>query len=287
MTDAALASDYTAYIGRSRQEADHIDINRARAMHETLGAQGPAPSEGTALMPLGHWMYFWDAKPPRDLAPDGHPHRGDFLPPIPLPRRMWAGSRVQFIAQLPIGTQAWRKSTIANIQVKSGGSGRLCVVTVRHDIGTGEQTAIIDEQDIIYREPVPIRQAAAAPADTPRAAQVKHVMKADTVLLFRYSALTFNGHRIHYDRDYAVREEQYGGLVVHGPLLATLMVRAACEARPGATIRTFGFRARSPIFDVDTFEVCATPSAASPGTIETWIANHRGAVAFDGSATFA
>ena len=285
--EASSSSDYSDYIGRTRRDLDHIDLNRARGLHGLLGERGSEPVEGDNLPPLGHWLYFWEIEPPHELGPDGHPRRGEFLPAIPLPRRMWAGSRVQFLNPLPIGASAWRKSTITNVQMKSGGSGQMAIVTVRYEVGTGETVAIVDEQDIIYRQPSPIRPATApAKNERPAGALVEHTMKADPVLLFRYSALTFNGHRIHYDRDYAVREEQYPGLVVHGPLLATLMVRAACEARPDASIRSFSFRAGSPIFDIDEFHVGAHRSAASDNAVETWIIDPRGKMAFSGTATF-
>jgi 3-methylfumaryl-CoA hydratase len=286
-TETSSNLDYSNYVGRTRRDLDVIDLNRARGLHGTLGDRGPEPVEGDDLSPLGHWLHFWEVKPPSELGPDGHPHRGEFLPPIPLPRRMWAGSRVQFLNPLPIGALAWRNSTIANVQIKSGGSGQLAIVTVRYEVGTGDTIAIVDEQDIIYRQPSPIRTGTKpVKNERPADALIDHTLKADPVLLFRYSALTFNGHRIHYDRNYAMQEEQYPGLVVHGPLLATLMVRAACEARPDASIRSFSFRASSPIFDIDEFHVGAHRSADSMGAIETWVIDPLGKMAFSGTATF-
>jgi 3-methylfumaryl-CoA hydratase len=284
--DTRTVANPLDWIGCTRGDADHIDLNRARALHAMFGARGPEPRDGSPIPPLGHWLYFWDMTPPDGLGHDGHAHRGGFLPPIELPRRMWAGSRVRFLAPLRVGTTAHRRSTIANVQMKSGGSGRLAVVTVRTEIGDGATLAVVDEQDNIYREPSPIRTPAAAGGGEPLAdAVVEHRMTADPVLLFRYSALTFNGHRIHYDRSYATGHEQYPGLVVHGPLLATLMVQAACEARPDADILSFGFRAQSPIFDIDEFRVRATRSDTA-GEIETAIIDPRGAIAFRGTATF-
>lgn len=187
---------------------------------------------------------------------------------------------------LPINEMAWRRSTIANVQMKSGKSGRLGLVTVRYEIGVGSTTAIVDEQEIVYREPAPIRAAPSDRSSEPENVLVSRWMRADPVLLFRYSALTFNGHRIHYDRSYATQDEQYPGLVVHGPLLATQMVRAAMEVRPTMQLKSFSFRAQSPIFDVDEFRVGASASIASPDEIETWIVDHRGQRAFKGMAMF-
>ena len=289
MADVELDSEpnYADWIGRTREDSDTIDLNRAHGLHAAFGATEPVPENGSNLAPLGHWMYFWDFTPPSGLGPDGHPRKGAFLPPIRLPRRMWAGSRVRFLAPLLVGQTAWRRSTITNVQIKSGKSGRLGVVTVTHEFGSGSTTAIVDEQDLIYREPAPLGGGGSTvnifePADV----LVDHRVKADTVLLFRYSALTFNNHRIHYDRTYATQEEQYPGLVVHGPLLATLMVRAACEARPDARLLSFGFRAQSPIFDIDNFRVGASAMPSSPNEIETWIADHRGQLALKGTAMF-
>jgi 3-methylfumaryl-CoA hydratase len=285
--DTGTEPNYADWIGRTREDSDFIDLNRAYAMHAMFGAFGPAPDMGSSLAPLGHWLYFWEFAPPAGLGPDGHPRKGEFLPPIRLPRRMWAGSRVRFLAPLPIGKTAWRRSTIANVQIKSGKSGQLGVVTVRYEIGSGSTVAIEDEQDIIYREAAPIRGAAVPSTHaTPKNTLMDRQMKADPVMLFRYSALTFNGHRIHYDRTYATQEEQYPGLVVHGPLLATLMVRAACEARTGANLASFRFRAESPVFDVDEFRVGVNASASLPNEDETWIMDHRGTIAFKGTATF-
>lgn len=283
----SVDSDCSDYIGRSRVDVDFIDLNRARGLHGTLGGGGPEPVIGGELSPLGHWLYFWELRPPHELSADGHAVRGDFLPPLSLARRMWAGSRVQFIKPLLIGSSAWRKATIANIQVKNGNSGRLAIVTVRYEVGTENTLCILDEQDIIYREPSPIRvDAKPATGERPPNAIIDRVVKVDAVTLFRYSALTFNGHRIHYDRGYAMHEEQYPGLVVHGPLLATLMVCAAGEAGSISPIQSFNFKAGSPIFDIDEFRVVAHRSSTSMNVVDTCIINPRGQVAFSGAASF-
>jgi len=284
--DSDSEPNYADWVGRTHEDRDIIDLNRARGMHATFGATGPAPESGSNLAPLAHWMYFWDFTPPAGLGPDGHPRKGGFLPPIRLPRRMWAGSRINFLAPLPIGKAAWRRSTIVNVQIKSGKSGRLGVVTVKHEIGSGSTTSIEDEQDLIYREAAPLGGGAAGSIFEAANVLIDRRIKADTVLLFRYSALTFNNHRIHYDRCYAAQEEQYPGLVVHGPLLATLMVWAACEARPKTSLASFSFRAQRPIFDVDEFRVGASAVPSSSSEIETWIIDHHGQLAFRGKAIF-
>jgi len=285
-SDIDLKSSFSHFVGRTRERTDLIDLNRALALHAALGIKSPEPRDGTALSPLGHWVYFWECNSHNEMGPDGHPHRGDFLPPIPFPRRMWAGSRVRFLEPLRVGSNAWRRSRIKDVKITSGRSGRLAIVTVGHEIGQSDSTAIEDEQDIIYRDGS--INSANAPIEHERqeSASVERVVKPDEVLLFRYSALTYNAHRIHYDRDYAVGQEGYPGLVVHGPLLATLMLQCASELQPSGTVRSFDFRAHSPIFDLNKCCIGARASSSTRDSVDTWIHDHRGALAFKGVASF-
>ncbi len=216
------------------------------------------------LPPLGHWMLFQDWVPPDGLGPDGHPKRGGFLPPVhDLPRRMWAGGRIAFHADLRAGDPVERVSTILSVEEKSGGSGRLVFVTVRHRISGPAGLAIDDEHDIVYRgaEGAAVRPAAAAPE--PPAAALRREIVPDAVLLFRYSALTGNGHRIHYDLDYVTRIEHYPGLIVHGPLQATLLARLLAEARPEARVGRFAFRGLRPAFAGRQLTLLGWPDDAS------------------------
>ena len=205
------------WIGREQTAEDVLDAGRARALQATLDDTGKALEAGDPLPPLWHWIYFWTVAPPSMLGPDGHPERGGFLPPIELPRRMWAGSRVTFHRPLPVGAAAARRSRIKDVRITKGRNGRLAFVTVRHEITADGEPSIEDEHDIVYR-------AAPRPGETPRPGDPapkdtpwRHEITADPVLLFRYSALTFNGHRIHYDLKHATEVEDYPGLVVHGP----------------------------------------------------------------------
>jgi 3-methylfumaryl-CoA hydratase len=233
---------------------------------------------------LWHWLYFRDIAPRSGLGRDGHPALGGFLPPVGPARRMWAGSRVAFPGRLLIGEVAERVSTIANITEKSGRTGRLVFVTVRHEIAGPHGLAIVDEHDIVYREDRG-RSATDRPGDrAPDGAAFVERFVPDPTLLFRYSALTFNGHRIHYDRDYARDIEGYGGLVVHGPLLATLMVGLAVRARPGREVATFEFRGHRPIVDTETFTVCGAPDGAA--AMDVWVANGEGLLAMKGRTSF-
>ncbi len=287
MSDAGAGeADWGAWIGRTEVAEDVIDPVRARALHAALDLPGPAPGPGDPLPPLWHWLYFWRVAPAAALGPDGHPERGGFLPPIPLPRRMWAGSRVAFPRRLLIGGAARRQSTIADVRFRDGRSGRLAFVTVRHEIRAGGAVCVTDEHDIVYRAPPSpgdVRRAAEA---APHQAPWQRRWQADPVLLFRYSALTFNGHRIHYDRPYATGVEGYPGLVVHGPLLATLMVELARTQMPQALATAFRFRALQPVFDGTPFVVGGAPGADGSDA-ELWVAKADGSLATRGRVEFA
>ncbi len=286
MSEAATDADWRPWIGREQVAHDRIDPGRSRAMQATLDDTGPVLEAGDPLPPLWHWLYFWSATPGVALGPDGHAARGGFLPPIDLPRRMWAGSRVAFHRPLPLGAEATRRSTIAEVQAKEGRSGRLAFVTVRHEISVEGGLCVSDEHDIVYREASKPGAAPAAGAPAPRDPPWQRQVRPDPVLLFRYSALTFNGHRIHYDQPYATEVEGYSGLIVHGPLLATFMVGLAREWRPQARIAGFEFRALSPIFDTAPFTVAGRP-APDDTFAELWVADPCGQLAMHGRVDFA
>ena len=244
-------SGYQDYAGRTQTRTDTVWPNMVHAMAATLDA----PEPHRVLPPLWHWMLFADWAPASSLGPDGHPKRGGFLPPVhDLPRRMWAGGRLRFLAPLHVGDAVERTSTILSVTEKAGGSGRLVFVTVRHDIAGPSGPALEEEQDIVYRgaEGEAVKPGEAAPPV--HAAAAREVLP-DPVLLFRYSALTGNGHRIHYDADYAREVEGYPGLIVHGPLQATWMAAIAAGLGP---LDRFAFRGRRPAF------------AGAPLQVEAW-----------------
>lgn len=249
-------SQFEQWIGRTRTMSDVLDPARCNALDRTLGgAGGLAP--GDTLPPLYHWLHFWDVVPPAGLGTDGHPAKGDFLPPVPLPRRMWAGGRISFLKPLRLGMSVTRTSTITAVSEKTGRTGPLVFVTLRHELEGGEGLALSEEQDLVYREPAAGMAPAPAPQPAPLASWVETV-NPDPVLLFRYSALTMNGHRIHYDLPYARDEEAYPALVVHGPLQATLLAQLAAS-RLDRPITAFEFRGERPAFCGAVLHVCGEP----------------------------
>jgi 3-methylfumaryl-CoA hydratase len=249
--------DLKAWIGRSETTRDVATPGVYRLLAGVLDHDTPPWRAGQAP-PLGHWLNFLPEARQGEIGADGHPKRGGFLPPVDLPRRMWAGSRLTFLAPIALGDEMVRRSTVETIEPKTGRSGEMVFVTVRHEVSAGAALAVREEQDIVYREaprpggsPAPAT-AAAAPGPN---AEWTRTVAPDPVLLFRYSALTYNAHRIHYDRDFAVTAEGYPGLVVHGPLIATLLLDHYLRRHPGARIASFSFRAQSPLFDIAPFEL--------------------------------
>ncbi|MCP1572959.1 acyl-CoA dehydrogenase [Herbaspirillum rubrisubalbicans] len=273
------------WVGTKETTADELNVAHAVALAACLDLP-VAPLPGDALPPLWHWMYFWQAAPQSRIGSDGHPERGGFLPPVPLPRRMWAGGRLRFDAPLPVGAGAQRTSTILDLKVKDGRSGRLAFVTVGHEIRYGAEVAIREEQDIVYRDPPQPGSPAPSGPPAPREAAWERQVVPDPVLLFRYSALTLNGHRIHYDRAYATDVEGYPGLVVHGPLIATLLADLLRRRIPDARLAEFSFRALSPLFDTEPFTLRGQPDADGK-TLHLWAENIRGELAMQATAILA
>ena len=271
------------WIGKTETARDVIDSERARALQATLDRE-PLLRDGDALPPLWHWLYFWTTVPRSGLGRDGHPALGGFLPPVGAARRMWAGSRVRWPGRLLLGEQAQRTSSILDVVLKTGRTGRLVFVTVRHEISGSAGLAIVDEHDIVYREDTGAGVSGRAGEQAPANATYSRSIQADTTMLFRYSALTFNGHRIHYDRDYATRVEGYNGLVVHGPLLATWMADLAACSRPDRPMAEFEFRGHRPVIDTNLFSVCGT--TRGDAALDLWVADHQGALAMKGRAVF-
>ncbi|MEL6264029.1 MAG: MaoC family dehydratase N-terminal domain-containing protein [Pseudomonadota bacterium] len=275
-----MASDLRDWIGREAEVEDVLDRRTARRM-QSLMRPAPALAEGDALPPLWCWLYFHAPAPLDALGRDGHAAKGGFLPPVPLPRRMWAGGRFEFPGTLRIGRPATRRSRILDVAEKTGRSGALCFVTVEHAYAQGGVTAWREEHDIVYREDPAPGSAPPPSPPAPGGATDRETVTPSPVMLFRYSALTFNGHRIHYDRDYAREVEGYRDLVFHGPLTATLLADLADRRTPGRLAR-FDYRARAPLFDTAPFGIALDRGA----TTRAWAATPDGRLAMTAEAQF-
>ena len=236
---------------RTQTLHDTFDIARANALLATLGMPATLTS-GDPLPPFFHHIYFWDAQPPEALGRDGHPATGGFIPDVGLPKRMWAAGKLVFHRPLLAGIRAERISTIEDVTHKTGRSGPLAFVRVRHDVKQRHSLALTEWQDLVYREDTPQTSPTPTPAPTGEN-RLRHV-DFDSTTLFRYSALTFNGHRIHYDEEYARTIEGYDGLVVHGPLIAQLLMLFAEEH--GGDLTRFAYRATSPLMHTERATFC-------------------------------
>jgi 3-methylfumaryl-CoA hydratase len=274
------------WIGRTETFTDSISPAPLRALAATLDRDDPLPCSGDEVPPCWHWLFFLPTPLQSEIGFDGHPRRGGYLPPVPLARRMWAGSRLRWNGPLRVGGSYNRSSRIVSVDCKAGQTGPLVFVKVRHEIADESGLVLSEDQDIVYRDPpkagdtAPAGEAATAPHAWSRE------VHTDPVLLLRYSALTFNGHRIHYDRGYATGQEGYPGLVVHGPLLATLLLDLLRRNVPDARVTDFTFRAVRPTFDTAPFAICGAYGAAD-STVDLWIRQADGALAMKATAKLA
>ena len=276
------------WIGRTETVSDTATATPYAALAATLDWPAERPSAGTPLPPLWHWLYFLPVHPQSEIGPDGHARRGGFLPPVPLPRRMWAGSDFAFHAPLCIGDALQRTSTIVDVREKSGRTGPLIFVKVRHEIRRAGEAAVAltEHHHIVYRAAPSPDDVAPPPQPAPAVSAWERRIVPDDVLLFRYSALTFNGHRIHYDRKYVTEVEGYAGLVVHGPLIATLLMDLLRRQLPQAQVLRFEFKAVRPTVDIHPFSVHGQPSDDGR-SIRLWGRDHEGFLTMDATATIA
>lgn len=271
--------------GRSETLRDELSAAPVRALSATLDRDDPEPVPGTELPPLWHWLYFLPRHRQSELGADGHARLGGFLPPVPLPRRMWAGGRLQWHAPLRLGEAVERSSRIVSVSHKAGRSGDLVFVLVRHEVRNAAGLALTEEHDIVYRAPPRPGDPVPPPQPAPQQAPWSREIVPDPVLLFRYSALTFNGHRIHYDRSYVTGVEGYPGLVVHGPLIATLLVDLVRRERPQAVLKSFSFKAVRPTYDLHPFRVCGRPADDGSG-VQLWAQDQEGWLTMQAEAQF-
>lgn len=267
-------------IGKTKLVSDLLDPARAAAMQAALDLAGPALIAGDALPPFWHYAYFWESLPPAGLGRDGHPRTGDFIPDLGLPRRMWAGGNLQFDAPLCMGERAEKKTKIVDVVRKEARTGPLAVVTLRHEISQAGRVCVSEDQSLIYRAEADLDAPKPTPPQAPTDETIKQTRVFSATDLFRYSALTFNGHRIHYDRDYAMNVEGYDGLIVHGPLLAQNLLNLAQSLL--GQVKTFQFRATAPLFDFEKAVFCAKPDADG---VTLWARGPDGRMCLSASAT--
>ena len=284
MNDKPDLDHLRQWIGRSTQASDIVTAQVVKGLRATLFMGIGEPKPGDAAPFTVHWCLAQPVYPMSELSPDGHPTRGGFLPPVPLPRRMWAGGELEFFEPLRVGDEVTRTSRIADVTTKTGSTGVLCFVSVDHLITTSRGTALRERQDIVYRDMSTTQPS--APAKTgapPPVAKHRETHMADPVLLFRYSALTFNGHRIHYDRDYVTKVEGYPGLIFHGPMQAAFLVEFAAKLHDGTAPKKFVYRGLQPLFEGSEFSVNASDTSAG---MELWIANSAAQPTMKGTATW-
>jgi 3-methylfumaryl-CoA hydratase len=284
--DSINSDSIRQWIGNTQTAVDHVTVAPLRALAATLDRTDPDPQPGEPIPPCWHWLYFLPIHRHSELGSDGHALRGGFLPPIPLPLRMWAGSGIEFVHALRVGDSIQKVSRIVDVTEKEGSGGPLVFVRVRHEISNAAGLAVIDEHDIVYRQPAPAKapeRSSVPAAETPD--WIREI-QPDDVLLFRYSALTFNSHRIHYNHRYVSEVEKYPGLVVHGPLIATLLLDLLRRNLPDAQVSRFAFRAVKPTYEGTTLHLCGR-RGTDGATISLWAQHADGAVAMQATATLA
>lgn len=275
---------FKPWINKSEQAQEELSL---WPVHNMMAALDVNPSQwptiGDDLPATAHWNYFVPRVVQSKIDVDGHPVRGDFLPPIPLPRRMWAGSRIQYHQPMKMGQTIQKTSTIKDIKIKEGKSGSLAFVTVKHEYQNSSGLALTEEQDLVYRDPPPSMTSIPERNPAPTPAQWTQSVATSTPLLFRYSSVTFNAHKIHYDEPYAKEVEGYPGLVVHGQLIATFLLQSLQQAHPEKTLASFNFKAVSPLFCGETLQA---QGALSPEGADLWACTDQGGLTMQANVTW-
>ena len=271
------------WVGNKETIEETISAVPLLRMGATLDRQPREIIIGDEVPPLWHWAYFITPTRASELGRDGHAALGDFMPPVHLPRRMWAGGKFKFIKPLRVGDLARKESSVRDVTLKQGRTGNLCFVEVEHCIFVGDELRFSETHNIVYRDEKQNGEAAVLPPEAPANAVWTHEVIPDSTLLFRYSALTFNGHRIHYDLDFCRNQEGYPGLVFHGPLTATLLLELAMENNPDRALESYQFKALSPLFDDTAFSL---NGKMEDSKAEMWAANADGRLAMKASVSF-
>ena len=273
------------WVGRTEENAALVTAYQADALTATLDRDDPPFKDGDAIPPGWHQFYIREVIKLRDTAPDGHPKRGEFLPPIPLPRRMWAGTQATYHRPIHVGERINRVTTISSVTPKIGKTGQLVFLNLTHEILGENGLATTEVQDVVYREEAKPGSKVPEPPPPPAEAVWHRNIQPTEVLLFRFSALTMNSHRIHYDRTYVTEVEKYPGLLVHGPLTFTLLLDLFRRKMSDKILKTFSVRAVSPLFDIHNFSVEGRPG--DDGVSATlWALNYDGHLAMSARAGF-
>ena len=268
------------WVGRTRSTTDTVSATACRRLADTIGHTGSL-SNGDRLPPLWHFITHLESVPLDQLGPDGHPTRGGFLPPVLLPRRMWAGGRLTFTGDILVGDEVVKTSTVDSVEMKTGRSGELCFVAVSHELSVDGEVRIREEQDLVYKDDPAPGAVSPEPKRAPESFDFERSIEPTETMLFRYSALTFNAHRIHYDLNYAQTVEEYPGLVFHGPLTATLLADLAV-AETGQQLASFAFRGQAPLFASAPFRIAGTREGDE---VSLWATTPSGGVAMSATAT--
>lgn len=268
------------WVGRTRSMTDTVSASVCSRFEATLG-RSLVLSAGDPLPPLWHFLMHLESVPLHELGPDGHPRRGAFLPPVLLPRRMWAGGRLTFTGDILVGDEVVKTSTVDSVEMKTGRSGELCFVTVVHELSVGGEVRIREEQDLVYKDDAAPHAVRPVPKPAPTEADFMRLVAPSEAMLFRYSALTFNAHRIHYDLDYARTVEGYSNLVFHGPLTATLLADLVV-VETGQQLASFSFRGLAPLFGNEPFAISGTRDG---NRVSLWAATPSGGLAMSAVAT--
>ena len=276
---------YEEWMGRTEQVPDYVDPRSFAAMDALLDGTGDWPEPGTELPPLWHWMLFQPRAPQSNIDRDGHGKRGDFMPPVDLPRRLFASSEIQIFHALKVGDKVSAKTMVQDIYEKSGSTGRLIFVEVAYDVQASGTRMLREVRTYVYRDDAD-RATAQSQRNVAKAGDWEEIFRPGTTHLFRFSALTFNAHRIHYDLPYAQKVEGYPHLIVHGQYIAMRMLNACLRANAGRRVSRFNFQARSPLFEGQDIRLSGRKGDA-PNVADLWALNEQGRVCLSGSVVFA
>lgn len=276
---------YADWIGKQNSTEALVTAYQADALTATLDRDDAPFREGDPIPPGWHLFYIREVVKLRDTAPDGHPKRGDFLPPIDLPRRMWAGTVATYHKPIHVGERIRNVTTIESVTPKTGKTGQLVFLKLKHEIEGEDGVATTEIQDVVYREEAKPGASPPSPPPAPEDAVWSRTITPTPVLLFRFSALTMNSHRIHYDRQYVTEVEKYPGLLVHGPLTFTLLLDLFRQEMPDTPLKGFSVRAVSPLYDIHDFRVEGKPNEDGKSAT-LWALNHEGILAMIAKAEY-